>query len=268
MSIDIDNKLKFLHQAWPSNAILTTHALKANGFSDQLIQKYCHSGWLRRIGVGGFVRQNDRPIWQGGLYAIQHQLKKNIHLGGLTALELSGLAHYLRLAPEKVTIHFYLYNTSATKIKLPGWFIKYFNKKVTFTYKQCHIFNEEIGLTTQIMEGLEIIVSEPERAILELLYLVPDTVSIEDATYLVENLQTIRPESMQAMLENCRHILIKRLFLCLADLCQLPVLEYLNLNRITLGSGERTIGSGKKYFSKYKLLLRNDVSNPEEDINV
>ena len=96
----------------------------------------------------------------------------------------------------------------------------------------------------------------------------PDTVSIEDATYLVENLQTIRPESMQAMLENCRHILIKRLFLCLADLCQLPVLEYLNLNKITLGSGERTIGSGKKYFSKYKLLLRNDVSNPEEDINV
>lgn len=266
MSIYIENKLQFLHQAWPSNAVLTTCTLKAKGFSDQLIQKYCHSGWLRRIGVGAFVRQNDQAIWQGGLYAIQHDLKKNIHLGGLTALELSGLAHYLGLAPEKII---YLYNTSSTKNKLPGWFIKHFNQKAIFTYKQCYIFDKEIGLKTQIIEGLEIIVSEPERAILELLYLVPEVVSVEHAANLVENLQTIRPENMQCLLESCRHILIKRLFLCLADWCQLPILKYLRIDKIALGSGDRTINSGGRYFPKYKLVLSySDPSNLAEDINV
>lgn len=266
MSIDIKNKLQFLHTAWPSNAILTTSALKANGFSDQLIQKYCHSGWLRRIGVGAFVRQNDQPIWQGGLYAIQHDLKKNIHIGGLSALELSGLAHYLGLAPEKMT---YLYNTSSNKVKLPGWFVKYFNSKGIFSYKQCHIFDKEIGLKTQVIEGLEIIVSEPERAILELLYLVPKIVSVEHAANLVENLQTIRPENMQRLLESCRHILIKRLFLCLADLRQLPVLKYLDTHKIILGSGDRTINPGGKYFPKYKLVLSyGDFDDLEEKINV
>ncbi|PIR10221.1 MAG: hypothetical protein COV52_09690 [Gammaproteobacteria bacterium CG11_big_fil_rev_8_21_14_0_20_46_22] len=266
MSIEIENKLQFLHQAWPSNAILTTSALKAKGFSDQLIQKYCHSGWLQRIGIGAFVRQNDKASWQGGLYAIQHDLKKNIHIGGLTALELSGLAHYLGLAPEKII---YLYNTSSTKSKLPGWFIKYFNQKEIFHYKQCHIFDKEIGLKTQAIESLEILVSEPERAILELLYLVPEIVSVEHAANLVENLQTIRPEKMQHMLENCRHILIKRLFLCLSDLCQLPVLKHLRTNKITLGSGDRTINVGGKYFPKYKLVLSYSGSGDlEEDINV
>jgi len=266
MGIVIENKLKLLHQAWPSNAVLTTNALKTKGFSDQLIQKYCYSGWLRRIGIGAFVRQNDHAIWQGGLYAIQHDLKKNIHIGGLTALALGGLAHYLALAPEEII---YLYNTSETKSRLPGWFITYFNKKATFAYKKCHIFNKEIGLKEQIIEGLKLIVSEPERAILEALFLVPEVISVEHATNLVENLQTIRPENIQHLLESCRHILIKRLFLCLADLCRLPVLKYLNTRKITLGSGDRTVSPGGKYFSKYKLVLPcGNASDLEGDINV
>ncbi len=266
MSIEIRNKLQLLHQAWPNNAILTTSALKAKGFSDQLIQKYCRSGWLQRVGVGAFIRQNDQVTWQGGLYALQYDLKKNIHLGGLTALELSGLAHYLKLAPEKLI---YLYNTSSTKSKLPGWFTKYFNQKAIFNYKQCHIFNKEIGLKPLAINGLELIVSEPERAILELLYLVPENISVEHAANLVENLQSIRPKNMQLLLENCRHILIKRLFLCLADLCQLPILKHLRTDKIALGSGDRTVNSGGKYFSKYKLVLSYPyIDDLEENINV
>ena len=266
MSIDIKNKLQFLHCAWPPNAILTTYALKAKGFSDQLIQKYCHSGWLRRIGPGAFVRQNDWAIWQGGLYAIQHDLKKNIHIGGLTALEFRGLAHYLGSSPEKII---YLYNTSSSKTKLPGWFVDYFGQKTIFNYKQRHLFNEEIGLKTQVVEGLEIILSEPERAILELLYLVPEVISVEHAGNLVENLQTIRPKMMQQLLEGCRHILIKRLFLCLADLCQLPILKHLQINKIMLGSGDRTVNPGGRYFSKYKLVLSlSNSDDSEENVNV
>lgn len=264
MGIHIENKLMFLHQAWPSGAIITAAALRAKGFSDQLIQKYCYSGWLKRIETGAFVRQHDRVIWQGALHAIQHDLKKSIHIGGLTALSLSGLAHYLDVSLEE---NIYLYNTSSTKVKLPHWF-QYFSKEIVFTYKQCHLFNEELGLKMRTLEGLNIIVSEPERAILEVLYLVPAVISVEHAANLVENLQTIRPKLMQSLLEECRHILVKRLFLCLADLSQLPVLRHLKINKIALGSGDRTVNPGGKYFPKYKLILAYDDSSDEEGMNV
>lgn len=255
MIIDFGRKLQFLHREWLTNAILTSKELKAKGFSDQLVQKYCHSGWLRRIGVGAFVRQQDKVLWQGGVYAIQQQLRKPIHIGGLTALELKGLAHYLELSSKK---NIYLYNTSSRKSQLPGWFSNSFNKKENIIYKQCHIFDTEIGLVGQTIEGLELIISEPERAILELLYLVPSLISVDHAAQLVENLQTIRPEKMQVLLESCRHILVKRLFLCLADLCQLPVLKYLNQEVLELGSGDRTVSAGGKYFSQYQLILDYD----------
>jgi hypothetical protein len=266
MDIVIKDKLKFLHQHWPRNAVLTTAALRAKGYSDQLIQKYCFSGWLQRLGTGAFVRQSDQALWEGGLYAIQHDLNKPIHLGGLTALEMHGLSHYLRLSSEKTR---YLYNTSASRHTLPSWFSQYFNKKKAFHYTQCHIFNEAMLLRTEHIEGLDLQVSSPEQAILEALYLVPKQLSVEHASQLVENLQTIVPDQMQQALENCRHILVKRLFLCLADLCQLPVLKHLNLERIELGSGERTIPPGGKYYSKYKLTLpyKGDDSKGEE-INV
>lgn len=262
MNIENESKLKLLHHFWPTNAILTSVALKQKGFSDQLIQNYCRSGWLKRIAPAAFIRQHDQAIWQGGLYAIQMDLKKSVHLGGLTALELHGLAHYLGLASGK-TIYFY--NTSSTKCRLPGWFSHYFNQARKFDFIQCHIFEEEIALESQRIEGLDIVISTPERAILELLYLVPQTISVEHAANLVENLQSIRPDTMQHLLESCRHILIKRLFLCLADLCKLPVLKYLRLNTIDLGSGDRTVNPGGKYFSNYKLVL--SYNKLEDDID-
>ena len=266
MSIDYKNKLQIIHGEWPANAVLTSKILKARGFSDQLIQKYCHSGWLRRVGAGAFVRQQDKILWQGGVYAMQSQLKKSIHIGGLTALELRGLSHYLELSLEK---NIYLYNTSSKKSQLPGWFTSAFNKSLHIVYKQCHIFENEIGLVEQPIEGLELVISEPERAILELLYFVPTLISVEHAAHLVENLQTIRPEKMQALLESCRHILVKRLFLCLADLCQLPVLKHLDQNNVELGSGDRTVSPGGKYFSQYQLILDYGSHNNErEEINV
>lgn len=265
MSINSRNKLMFLHQSWPPGAIITMASLRSQGFSDQLIQKYCFSGWLKRIETGAFIRPHERATWQGAVYAIQHDLKKNIHIGGLTALTFHGLVHYLS---AKLDDNIYLYNTTSKRTKLAHWF-QYFSKKSVFTYIQSYLFNKEYGLKTKDLEGLNIIISEPERAILEVLYLVPEAISIEHAANLVENLQTIRPDLMQELLENCRHILVKRLFLCLADLSQLPVFKYLQVDKITLGKGTRTINPGGKYFPKYKLIMDYGESNYEEnEINV
>ena len=265
MSIAIKNKLKYLHEGWPPNTVITARSLRAKGFSDQLIQKYCQSGWLIRLGHGAFQRQYDKTVWVGGLYAIQHDLKKPIHIGGLTALEYAGLAHYLKMSSQ-TTI--YLYNTTTTKTQLPRWFHDYFNNEGLFIYKQVQLFSKEIGLKTQLIDGLEVIVSDPERAILELLYLVPSVISFEHATQLLENLQTIRPAMMQELLESCHHILVKRLFLCLAELNDLPVIKYLDTKTINLGSGTRRIATGGQYIAQYDLVIPFDNVNEIDDIDV
>lgn len=258
-------KIKSLYKDWPKNAIMTSSTLKKQGISDQHIQRYCSSGWLTRIGAGGFVRNGEEPSWEGALYAIQSELDKPVHVGGLTALRIHGLAHYLELSSHK---EIYLYNTTETKHKLPGWFA-YFNKKQTFHYVQCHLFAEESGIKLEQVGGSDILVSQPERAILEALYLVPKQLSVEHASQLVENLQTIRPDVMQKLLESCQHILVKRLFLCLAELNQLPVIKHLDSKRIDLGSGERRIPPGGKYYAKYKLTLPyNGTDHLEENFDV
>lgn len=267
MNIEISRykKIKALHEDWPKNAIMTSSALKRHGFSDQLIQRYCSSGWLVRIGSGGFIRHSEKPSIEGALYAIQSELKKPIHIGGVTALKIHGLAHYLESSPSTKT---YLYNTTGGKHNLPTWF-KSFDQEQSLHYIRYHLFSEEIGLKSQQMNSLDVLVSTPERAILEMLYLVPRMISIEHAYQLIENLQTIRPDLMQSLLNKCKHILVKRVFLCLAELARLPVMNHININMIELGAGERTIPPGGKYFPKYKLTIPyKEIDQFEEEFNV
>ena len=126
-----------------------------------------------------------------------------------------------------------------------------------------------MGLKVEQVGGSDILVSQPERAILEAIYLAPKQLSVEHASQLVENLQTIRPDIMQKLLVSCQHILVKRLFLCLAELNQLPVIKHLDIECIDLGSGERRMPPGGKYFSKYKLTLPyKNTDHLEENFDV
>ena len=43
------------------------------------------------------ARAGDRVDWIGGVYALQQQLRLPIHIGGKTALEMQGYAHFLPL---------------------------------------------------------------------------------------------------------------------------------------------------------------------------
>ena len=58
---------------------------------------------------------------------------------------------------------------------------------------------------------------------------------------------------MQKLLEDCYSIKVKRLFLCLAERNDLPVLKELDIKKIDLGAGKRVIGQGGKYYAKWLL---------------
>ena len=63
----------------------------------------------------------------------------------------------------------------------------------------------------------------------------------------------MRPKVLQSLLEECKSVKVKRLFLFMAEKAQLPVLKKLNIDRIDLGSGKRVIIPGGKFDSSYNI---------------
>ena|ERR1700691_6259846 len=80
----------------PAHAVLTSGWLKRHGISSKLAVYYASSGWLHRVGDGAFTVQPGTLTWLGAVYGLQEK-SKSLHPGGRTALELSGLAHFLPL---------------------------------------------------------------------------------------------------------------------------------------------------------------------------
>lgn len=111
--------------------------------------------------------------------------------------------------------------------------------------------SQETGLKEFDTGNFAITISSPERAILETLYQVPREQDFQEAYYLIEALVDIRPKLMQTLLEECKSIKVKRLFLFLAQQAKLPVLKKLDLKKIDLGSGKRVIVKDGKLDSDY-----------------
>jgi hypothetical protein len=106
-----------LLQKWPKNTVAVYSWLKENGVSRYLAGYYRQSGWLDSFGVGAFIRRGDNVNEFGAVFTLQNYLKLPVHIGGLSALNLQGLSHYLR--EEFVTQIFNKY-----KSPIPSWFKK------------------------------------------------------------------------------------------------------------------------------------------------
>ena len=112
-----------------------------------------------------------------------------------------------------------------------------------------------MGLTTKQIGEYEIVLSTRERAMMEYLDLVPELESYSQAIYLMEGLKTLRPNAVQELLEKCRSIKVKRLFMHLAEESNHAWVNYVSLSKVNFGSGKRVISGGGKFHSKYNLSV-------------
>lgn len=254
-----DNKLNHLLSLWPHRVVLTSKWLTAHGYYNQLVKKYSDNHWITKIGKGAYSKLGEKIDWPGGLNALQAGLNLPVHIGGLTALEMQGLGQNIPLGEG---YRCYLFNTTADKKPLPKWFTDLFSQCL---YRQYHLFDREEGLIKREIDGVKVEISAPERAILELLALVPQDFAYEDVDHIAENLRLLRPSLLQTLLQQCRSIKTKRLFLYLADKHQLPCFKHLELEKIDLGQGKRVIGAGGHYISQYQLSVPT-LNNEEEGI--
>jgi hypothetical protein len=254
MGIENRDKLNSLFAGWPVNTPVTFHALKKMGVTYQHVQNYMRRGWLHSLGRGVFKKPGDKVSWQNTLYYLQSSLGLKLHLGARSVFALLGQEHFVALGSTESV---WLFGREG--VVLPGWFrgenaLQHWDCHVVF--KTPRLFSDQSIALTEFKGGeYPLTVSSLERAAFELLYLIPKDQDLVGAKYLFEGLLSIRPNVVQALLEQCTSIKVKRLFLFLADFCHLPCLEYLDLTNVDLGSGKRVIGSGGKYEPKYQLSM-------------
>lgn len=247
-------KINQLLQAWPRGTVAVHAFLAEHGVSRKLAEQYRKGGWIDSVGVGAFVRRGDKVGWEGALYALQRYAGKAVHPGGRTALELSGMAHYLRLEPRRRVD---LYGPPG--LRLPRWLTQH-DWGVAWRYFGSSLFADGIGVTSREFGEFALAVSSPERAILEVLDGVPRVTDFAEARQLLEALPTLRPTLTQSLLEACTSVKVKRLCLFLADATAMSWRSALDDTRIELGSGKRQVVAGGRFDKRYGITVPHEPS--------
>ena len=231
--------------------------LTKRGISPQLVRKYVASGWLTPLAHSAYARPASPVSWQGTILALQRLAQRLVHVGGLSALNLHGLAHYLPLGGEA---RIDLWSHGETATRLPAW-VTAIKIPQTLVLHAQRLFEAPAAkeglanLPTHVRDWT-LTVSSPERAILEVLSLVDETTaSFTHAAELFEGLSALRPALVQQLLEGCRSIKVKRLFLFLAKRQATPWSRKLKIDRITIGQGKRLVTRGGRLNAHFSITV-------------
>lgn len=271
-------KLNYLARNLPQGLIVDAAWLSVHGYSTSLRSQYVSAGWLEQPARRVYRRPSGALTWQHVVISLQALLGHDLAVGGRTALELQGFAHYLPQSQREV----HLYGP-----KPPPKWVHQLPLSVSFRYhNSTPLFGDEpapegLGalnwnvktnrggaaeaardLTVIDLGGPEewpLTVSTPERAILELLDELPDHESFHQADVLMEGLTSLGPRRLQTLLERCRSVKAKRLFFFFADRHQHRWLGRLDKSRIDLGRGKRMLVRGGRLDPAYQITVPEDL---------
>lgn len=254
------NRRKELLRLVPEGSLVTRSWLLDQNFSINAIDNLVKSQQLEPVKGGVYKRDGTELRWTAVVYFLQSQKASDLTVGGLTALELQKLGHYIPLN-DQLTIHLYGSDT------LPVWVSQLvpdvnFQKHSTsdlLGYAPDDATRDQLAKFTKTVdwsstpEGLTM--STPERAILEVLNEVPNKIAFEHAYELMQGLTALSPRALQALLELCHNIKVRRLFFWYAEKLNYPWLHRIDQSRIDLGSGNRVIVKGGKLDKKYLITV-------------
>lgn len=252
MSTKKKSYLNQMLEQLPKGVVATSVWLKSLGISNDLQQSYKHNGWLQSIGQGAFIRYNETPWLDGAIHTLQYQLHLKVHKGARTALEIHGLSHFPQLNHQGLRQSQLFMND---KSRLPKWFNQTLFQLESFNIFKTSFLPDNMGFNTINNMGVYQLISSPQRAILEELYLCPERASLKSAYQSLELMVQLNPSTFQELLENCNSVKVKRLFLYMAEKIGHAWFQFLDLSKIDLGSGKRVITKGGKLDKKYDIVI-------------
>lgn len=270
MTIQTGSKLNSLTQQIPEGLLVDAAWLEEKGYSRALRHQYVKANWLEQPAHGIFRRPRGQLSWEQVVISLQLIIKLPVSIGGRTALELTGHSHYLYQSHTQI----YLY----TEKKLPSWLLKLplpqkftINNRPRFlpkleipsslltlseiASKKESILSESFTMSFWGELGLPLIISTPERAYLELLDELPQHESFHMADVIMEGLTNLSPLRLQSLLEAASSIKVKRLFFLFAERHNHAWLKRIDISKIDLGKGKRTLVKGGKFNTKYQITV-------------
>lgn len=130
------------------------------------------------------IRKGDSVSYEGALFALQKQANLSIYIGGRSALNMLGKAHFLELSSKRVFLF------GPTNENLPVWF-RDKDWGVELMYTKSDFLPKNVGLTEYEIKNFSIRISNPARALMECLYLAPKKQSLLECNEIMESLTTL-----------------------------------------------------------------------------
>ena len=262
MVVHKGRKLNSLIATLPEGAVVDAGWLERHGYGRALRSYYGANGWLTHVARGAFRKPGVEPGWREVVSSLQVLAGVPAIVGGRTALEARGLAHYLRMdgrtrvelwssdpLPSWVAVAMPA-GTEAVRCNPARLFeSRLVPRSVPLSdgaegrgRRPDFLVNAE-GVTNlpEGPGGWPLAVSSPERAAFEMLDGVPGVESFGQADDLFGGLATLSPGRISILLAGCRSVKVKRLFLWLAHRHAHPWLRHLRTENVDLGSGKRML---------------------------
>jgi hypothetical protein len=208
------NLIKRLQTAFPRGTPFDHQELTKLGVSSALAHHYLKSGWLVRLGRGVFMFPNDTLRREDCLKFLARRVS-GFHAGGKTALAWRGVRHNLQ-AREPLSLW------GERKASLPAWFQKLFPARYTARNPFSAKLPKNFGLQPLPETPGGVLVSVPERALLEMLSEVGVHQGIEEARNIMEGARSLRPEVLATLLKNCPRVKVVRLCVSWGEELNLP----------------------------------------------
>jgi Transcriptional regulator, AbiEi antitoxin, Type IV TA system/Transcriptional regulator, AbiEi antitoxin N-terminal domain len=274
MAKHTSGKLNWLEERLPEGLLVDAAWLSKHGYSTSLRSQYVSARWLEQPVRGVYLRRLRGPLtWQQVVISLQTILAHPLLVGGRTALELQGYAHYL--AHEAKEVHLYGPKPPPNwlhKLRLGVNFV-YHNDRKLFHNHPIHRglsnLNWDVrkgqGVSTDAIHGSlvqfwgqwnwPLTLSTPERAVLELLDELPNRESFDQVDKLMEGLANLSPRRLQKLLVDCRSVKVKRLFFFFADRHQHAWLKRIDKSAVDFGEGKRMLVKGGRLDRTYRITV-------------
>lgn len=195
------------------------------------------NGWLRRLGRGVYLLPEDELNRDAALAWLGTQVP-GLHVAGKTALGWQGVGHNLAFKERLV-----LWGDVPTT--LPDWFTDVFPA----AYQATNLFDNTLpaaaGLATLPGGRPDLLVSAPERAVLELLSDIGKSEGLEQARHLVEGVRSLRMDVLDTLLAHLKRIKVARVAHSFAEELGLPWAGLARRHSERLGGGRRWVSATK-----------------------
>jgi hypothetical protein len=270
MDAQRSSRLNRLLLSLPEGFLADSAWLQAQGLTRSSIRDYVDRGWLERIAPRVYRRPSQLAKaslrWDLVVLSLQQVMHKPLHVGGRTAVELSGYAHYVEAGD---TSQVYLYG-----LGLPSWLDKlpisaqfetrslglFASSNTGVEARRYDLRSGEASGSSKDAESRSpwewsLTMSAPERAILEMMNELPHHESFHQVDVVMEGLANLRPQLLGKLLRECRSVKVKRLFLWYANKHGHAWFKHLDQSSVDLGKGKRQLVPQGHLDSRYQITL-------------